>query len=1188
MTISTNSLDFIPEIDDDILAADIFDLDEIQRMQDLFSDATGVASIITHPNGDPITKPSNFCTLCKDIIRKTEKGRSSCFLSDSAISGQNLIGPTLNRCFSVGLWDAGASINIGNKHIANWLIGQVRNEKVDEEFLAKYADEIGVDKDEFINAFNKVPIMSADRFKKVAEMLFVYANDLSDKIYKNLQQQKQLEKQAKTTGLLQQSEQFLSITLQSIGEGVISTDNNGRIVNMNGVAEKLCGWNLSQAKEKPLDEVFCIVNAELQNPVSNPVLEVLETGKAINLRSKTVLVSKTGCRYCIAFTASPIRDHAGKIYGVVLVFSDISEKHIAQQKLRESERSKSVLLSNIPGAAYRCKFDRDRTLEFISEGVEKLTGYKPVDILYNAKKAFNDLIVPAYRDFVWEEWKTGVANKSLVQIEYQIQTAHNQTKWVWEQGVPIYNKQGEIEALEGILIDITERKEAEEALVKSEEKYRTIFENVQDVFYQVSISGDFRNISPSVETFTGYTMDEATKNPIENLYARPEDRQIALEKLLREGQVADYEVNLKTKDGTIKHASLNAKLGYDSKGNPAYIDGFIRDITARKLAEKALYASEKKFRNYIEYAPHAVVVVNRPEKYIEINNAACRISGYTKEELCSISQAELFDPESYATFRAYFEDVQKENFASRELKLKRKDGSICYVIADAVKLADQVYLGFIIDITNRKKEEEKLVENEKFLKETQTIAVIGHGIYDFKNQIWRNSEILNRILGLEPNAVKTLDELIQMIHPDWQKQLVLHFEEDLNQNQSKFNREFVVVRQNDKGKRWLHAIGEIQYDEHKEPVKLIATIQDITEQKNTTIALRDREEMYRSILHASPDAIVIVEMNGIVRMVSPAALPIYGCEKKEELLGVNMFDIVAEIDRERAVKNTELMFNGYMGTVNYQLKKANGDSFFAEVNGDIIWDQDKQPIRMVFIIRDITQKKQAEDRLKKSQKQLKSFASHLQNIREEERVLLAREIHDELGQILIALKIDLGIMKQKTLKLIKKTDAADILTNFDNLFGLVDNTIKTTRKIMTDLRPEVLYLLGFVEAVRLQVHNFQDRHQINCYFDCTTPKLELNTQQSVALFRIVQESLNNIAKHSKATSSKILIFEENDKLVLEISDNGVGMKENQKVKHDSYGLIGMKERVFLLDGTLNITSRPGEGTKIKIEIPCVG
>jgi signal transduction histidine kinase len=209
----------------------------------------------------------------------------------------------------------------------------------------------------------------------------------------------------------------------------------------------------------------------------------------------------------------------------------------------------------------------------------------------------------------------------------------------------------------------------------------------------------------------------------------------------------------------------------------------------------------------------------------------------------------------------------------------------------------------------------------------------------------------------------------------------------------------------------------------------------------------------------------------------------------------------------------------------------------------------------------------------------------LQSVREEERLLLAREIHDELGQILIAMKIDLGLLRQYILKNVVTAAYTQTLEKFENLFSLVDNTIKTARRIMTDLRPEVLDLLGFVEAVKQYAAKFEERYRISCQFNVTESPVEINPDQSVALFRIVQEALNNTAKHAMATKVMIIIDAVDNKFILEIQDNGVGFDMKKKTRSDSYGLIGMKERVFLLGATLDLYSKIGEGTKIRIEVP---
>jgi PAS domain S-box-containing protein len=170
----------------DVQFTDLFSLEEIQRLQDLFSDATGVASIITYPDGTPITRPSNFCRLCNSIIRKTEKGRINCFKSDALLGRHNPDGPVIQPCLSGGLMDAGSSITVAGRHIANWLIGQVQNEELDKQKMIDYAMEIGADYHEFLNALAEVPVMTLKQFTHVSNMLHAYTRELSEKAYNNL------------------------------------------------------------------------------------------------------------------------------------------------------------------------------------------------------------------------------------------------------------------------------------------------------------------------------------------------------------------------------------------------------------------------------------------------------------------------------------------------------------------------------------------------------------------------------------------------------------------------------------------------------------------------------------------------------------------------------------------------------------------------------------------------------------------------------------------------------------------------------------------------------------------------------------------------------------------------------------------------------------------------------------------
>ena len=224
-------------------------------------------------------------------------------------------------------------------------------------------------------------------------------------------------------------------------------------------------------------------------------------------------------------------------------------------------------------------------------------------------------------------------------------------------------------------------------------------------------------------------------------------------------------------------------------------------------------------------------------------------------------------------------------------------------------------------------------------------------------------------------------------------------------------------------------------------------------------------------------------------------------------------------------------------------------------------------------------------KLNESQDQLKKFAAHLLIIREEEKILLSTEIHDKIGQILIALKIDMGLWRKKVLFLSENTHSHEVLDNFNELLNLVDNTIKTTRKIMGELKSDDLELLGFIETTKLCCIEFEIINKINCKIESSISELVFSDQQNVILYRIMQEAFSNIARHAKATEVKVSLNIEENKFIMEIVDNGIGFDQSKELLKGSFGVLDMKERVQTLQGKLTITSKVGEGTCVKVEIP---
>ncbi len=229
------------------------------------------------------------------------------------------------------------------------------------------------------------------------------------------------------------------------------------------------------------------------------------------------------------------------------------------------------------------------------------------------------------------------------------------------------------------------------------------------------------------------------------------------------------------------------------------------------------------------------------------------------------------------------------------------------------------------------------------------------------------------------------------------------------------------------------------------------------------------------------------------------------------------------------------------------------------------------------------EKEKAIQELKSSQEQLRALSAHLQSIREEERTRIAREIHDELGQSLTALKMDLLWLQGKILEEQKNIEPID--ETIRTMTHVIDSTIQTVRRIATELRPGVLDDLGLVAAIEWQSQEFQHRTNILCRFTSTARDIELDRERATAVFRILQETLTNVVRHARAARVSIRLEVERNILILEIKDDGRGADTEKIESKRSLGLLGMKERAALLGGSVEIVSAAHAGTTVVVKIP---
>lgn len=236
--------------------------------------------------------------------------------------------------------------------------------------------------------------------------------------------------------------------------------------------------------------------------------------------------------------------------------------------------------------------------------------------------------------------------------------------------------------------------------------------------------------------------------------------------------------------------------------------------------------------------------------------------------------------------------------------------------------------------------------------------------------------------------------------------------------------------------------------------------------------------------------------------------------------------------------------------------------------------------RVDGVVGDITQRKLAEDEARRAFEHLRALAAHLESIREEERKRVARDIHDQLGQALTALKIDLTALLRGL-----PADLAPQARNADSILKLIGETIQSVRRIASELRPGILDDLGLVAAVEWAAEEFQSRTGTECRLDLPADDLAVDPDQATAIFRILQETLTNVARHASAARVDVRLARSNGDLVLEVCDDGIGIPEGKLSQDQSLGILGMRERATLLGGDLAISSVWGQGTTVTVRIP---
>ncbi|OQP60024.1 hypothetical protein A3860_35220 [Niastella vici] len=362
---------------------------------------------------------------------------------------------------------------------------------------------------------------------------------------------------------------------------------------------------------------------------------------------------------------------------------------------------------------------------------------------------------------------------------------------------------------------------------------------------------------------------------------------------------------------------------------------------------------------------------------------------------------------------------------------------------------------------------------------------------------------------------------------------------------------------------------------------LYVTFNDVTERNCATRALQESEKKFRNISEQLPIPICVFSDREETKFLNNAFTETFGYTKEDipnrmEWLKKAFPDpddrnkVITNRDWEKAqsLTKSKTFVSQYDVTCKDGSKKT--IEFFVSFGH-----------RHIYIVaNDITGKVKVERELKESHHQLRELTSYLENIREEERKHISREIHDELGQQLTLLKLDLLQMSKKL-----KPEEEEMIEKMKQADQLLFETMRSVRKIATQLRPSILDNLGLVSALEWQSREFEKNFGIRCIFESLVAEPHFTTNQSNALFRIYQEALTNIARHAHATQVDAVLSQEENRIVLEIRDNGTGFRMEDMAGKKTLGLKGMRERTLMIDGEFTIDSKPGRGTYIHLSIP---
>jgi PAS domain S-box-containing protein len=581
-------------------------------------------------------------------------------------------------------------------------------------------------------------------------------------------------------------------------------------------------------------------------------------------------------------------------------------------------------------------------------------------------------------------------------------------------------------------------------------------------------------------------------------------------------------------------------------------------------------------------------VIDRDFNMLLMNEAFSFLSGIRKDEAVGKKCYEVFRGQSCHTSRCPLSRILSgEEGIKCDVEKVRKNGTIVPCILTAVPFLglDGEIIGIVEvfkDITGREHAKQAMEESEK--KYRELINLLPQTVFevDLDCKFTTINQFGFDSTGYTQEEVDKGLSALDIFVPNDRKRVKRNIIKALAGEKIEGN-EFTVIRKDGTSFPTIIFFSPIIYED--KPMGLRGIVVDITERKELEKVWEKIANEWNSTFDSISLQVALVDTEKRILRCNKA-MEIFIGKSFSDIMGHRICDFVHYNDE--SFGTDECPFN-----IKKEFRYRQSRIFFQEDNWisvilDPLFDNSGNVIGAVHIMDDITEQIKAEKKLISATEQLHALTSHLLNVREEERIRIARELHDELSPILTVLKMGVIKIAERLSKYEKRENFEDLIEKADSMKNILTYSVKMIRKIITQLRPGILDTLGLIPAIEWQIEEFQENSGINCNLSSTLEKVTLNSNESTAVFRIFQEALTNILRHADASKVDIALKRENECFIVEVKDNGFGITQADIDGRESFGIMGMQERANLYGWHFNITGIKGKGTTVNLTIPMEG